>query len=250
MNKPKTPHLILSGLMAGMAMMSSHADASAASFNSYATVTYTITSLTNTTNIINPNDFSGLSIFASYEQDAPSGYLAISGTGNHAITQGNSPDFAELLPQIGASVSKTFAINAATGNGTLESLDFAFFNLDLFNLSEDHYSVGVQLDYALSASASGGDLAESSAQIDWFLSDESNSGFYYASSVGDFDGLNGPIQFTLDLNGESALGVYSNTAISGNLAASPVPLPPAAWSFLLGLLALVRSSNKSRLASI
>ena len=196
MNKPKASHLILSGLMAGMAMISSHAEASAASFNSYATVTYTITSLVNNSN---PGDFSNLSIFASYDQDILSGYLGISGVGTHTITQGGSPDFAELLPQVGASVSKTFAINAATGNGTLESLDFASFNLDLFNVSEDQFSVGVKLDYELSANASGGELAETTAQIDWFLSDDSDSGFYYASSAGLTDGVNGPIQLTLDL---------------------------------------------------
>jgi hypothetical protein len=246
MNKPKATYLIFSSLMAAMTMVSSHAEANAASFNSYATVTYTITSLTNNTNA---GDFSNLSIFANYEQDILSGYLAIAGGGNHAITQGGSNDFTELLPQVGASVSKTFAINAATGNGTLESLDFAFFSLDLFNLSADHYSVGVQLDYELSANASGGDLAESSAQIDWFISDDSDSGFYYATSAALADGVNGPIQLTLDLNGETALSVSSDLAISGNLAASPVPLPPAAWSFMLGLLALVRS-NRARMANI
>lgn len=240
MNKPKASHLILSGLVAGMAMISSHAEASAASFNSYATVTYTITSVTNNTN---PGDFSNLSIYASYDQDILSGYLSIQGTGTHAITQGDSPDLLELLPQVGASVSKTFAINAATGNGTLESLDFAFVNLDLFNLSTDHYSVGVQLDYQLSANAGGGDVAESTTQIDWFLNDDSDSGFYYASSAGVSEGVSGPVQFNLDLNGEGALGVYANVAVSGNLLASPVPLPPAAWSFGLGLLALIRSSR-------
>lgn len=244
--KPKKTHLILSGLMTGMVLISGQAEASATSFNSYATVTYTITSLANNTN---PGDFSGLSIFATYEQDSQAGYLAIDGTGNRAITQGSSPDFAELLPQVGTSATKTFAINAATSNGTLESLDFALFSFDLFNLSQDHYSVGVQLDYELSATADGGDLADSFSQVDWFLSDDSDFGFYYTSSLGNFDGVNGPVQFNLELNGESALGVYSYMAISGNLAASPVPLPPAAWSFMLGLLALVRS-NRARLAII
>jgi hypothetical protein len=97
------------------------------------------------------------------------------------------------------------------------------------------------LNYQLSAAASG-QFADSNINMDYYLGSDVPVNVALNASV--FDQANAAknsfdtIVFNLDPG--SSMTFHSDVTIDGNLSASPVPLPAAAWSFLAGLLVLGR----------
>lgn len=226
--------ITLSLMLGSMAFATGNAQASA-SFDSTATLTYTITSIANDTH---PGDFGNLIINASFEQDtsASNSYQIINGVGT--IDAANPAYSSLLTPQVGASFSRTFNVSGNLTGGTLESHHLGLFGLNFENLGTDTYSIGVSLSYALSPSVAGPE-ADSDITLDWFNEDGSAFGYYYVYANQPSQGNAGPAVYNFTLGALAADALYADVAINGNLAAAPVPLPAATWSFLAGLLGIL-----------
>jgi hypothetical protein len=230
--------------LALVSLSSGHTAWAASAFSSYATITYTINSITN---LSNPGDLSGLEILGSFEQPgAPDSY--VSTTGDGAVTA-NNPTVGSI--SVGTSFSRTFAVSGNASDGTVASHHLGWFSLEFNNLSSDSYSIEVTLDFDLSTTASG-QFADTSIFLDYYRSDDYANlppgwtnvspylGFAFAtaSAVGQNHQATSfqsdPVLFVLGPNGLG--GLYVDVSIDGYLQASPVPLPAAVWFFLTGLL--------------
>lgn len=240
--KPLTKNYKALATLVVMGLSSAQTTLAASAFSSDATLTYTIT---NITNLSNPGDLSGLQILGYFEQaGAPDSYVATTGDG--AVTADN-PAVGPI--SVGTSFSRTFTISGSASDGTVDSSHVGWFSLDFNNLGSDSYSVELVVDYQLNASA-GGQYADTDVFLDYFNSDGSFSGadFVNASVFGlnnaTISSSTGPFVFTLGPNASE--GLYTDVRINGNLQASPVPLPAAVWSFLAGLLTF--SSMRKRKA--
>lgn len=218
--------------LALVSLSSGHAAWAASAFSSYATITYTINSITN---LSNPGDLSGLEILGYFEQPgAPDSY--VSTTGNGTVTADN-PAIGPV--SVGNSFTRTFAINGNVSDGTVDSSHLGWFGLEFNNTGGDSYSVELVLDYELSASVSG-QYGRTEIFLDYFNTDYSVSGadFVSASIFGMPNATKSETSgsFVFNLGPNASEGLYADVRINGNLEASPVPLPGAVWFFLTGLL--------------
>src|SRR5690554_5302328 len=156
--KIRTPKLF--AILALASLSSGHTAWAASAFSSYATVTYTVNSITN---LSNPGDLLGLEILGSFEQPgAPDSY--VSTTGDGAVTA-NNPTVGPI--SVGSSFSRTFAVSGNASDGTVASHYLGWFSLEFNNLSSDSYSIEVTLDFDLSATASG-QFADTSIFLDYY----------------------------------------------------------------------------------
>ncbi len=208
------------------------------SFNSQATLSFTIDGISN---INNPGDLSGLDILGSFEQaGSPISYLSTTGNGNGIA---RNPSVGAVPVTIGNPFVHTFSANGNVSSGTVESGNVGWYSLALNNTSAtDDYKVNLTLAYNLLANASG-QFADSDVILDVFTNDNPLSGniFVNADALSSPNaGANGSFpQYTFDIAHGSSLVLSSDVTINGNLQASPVPLPAAAWSFLAGLLSVL-----------
>lgn len=230
--------LIVSLLLCGIITLPNPAWAASSTYNSSATLTFTIQTIENLTH---PGDLSGLEALASFEEaGAPTSFVFVTGDGS--VTSANPPAGPTPLA-MGDTFSYTFSVSGAVNHGTVDASHTGWYGLSFTNTSTDEYQVSVLLDYQLSANASG-QSAASSVMLDYFNLDSSfsgNSSVSASSAILPSDtvsGSSGLFQFVLQ--GSASEELLADVVVTGNLEASgtPVPLPPAAWSFLAaGLMA-------------
>ncbi len=232
--------------LACLAPFASQNALAAATFNSYATVTYTITGLTNSTT---PGDFSGLnsgSIEGTFDLAPGQAFSNISGDG--AVTPtlaGAGSTF--LTPAIGSSYSRTFQLDGEANNGGLVSANYlSWFGLAFQNAStSDSYNVDLTMAYTLSAQATG-DNAFSDVTLNYYNADESYSNFdapgYIQASTGTLGTayLQNSQAFSFFLAPDGFESLYVDAGITATLEAAPasIPVPPAFWLFSSALLAI------------
>lgn len=228
------PMVFLAGLpLIGL----SNAQASS-EFSSSATIGFSIEGITNNTTGITSQD---LAIFASFEQDSSS-YANI--TGNALINDINPDDFGDVLSLPTTSYSHTFSISGNANNGSIDSYYLGLYGLGLFNTSlTDTYTVDLSFSYLLSSSASG-EKSDTDVKIDYFSDEDFSFGgedYVDHSYVFGFPVSNasGAGAFSITLTPQSAASYLADVVITGNLEASPVPLPATVWMFLSGLIAVV-----------
>lgn len=233
----------------GVAMLGIGNAQASSTFNSSAALTYTINSIANLTNA---GDLSGLGVSASFEQDSVESYVNIGGIGG---VTANNPAVA-LSPLPGTTFSPSFAVSGYATDGTVYSHHLGKFGLGFTKdaANTDIYSISVTLGYQLAAGAqahaNAGEYAASDIFFDWLNGDGSSSGSYYVAADGTSYGTPDAVTYNFTLDGSRlADGLYAYVTINGDLSASPVPLPPAAWSFLAGLLGMVGMKKRKAMAA-
>jgi hypothetical protein len=250
-SRKKLSALTALGFTAVMPFMTPAAQASAA-ISSYVTVNYTINSITN---ITNPGVLSGLDIVGSFDLAALENnpYQSITGTGSVTpILSGSGTN------SVVGSYSRTFQLDASAAVGSSVSANYlAWFSLVFNNVSTDEYDVSLTLDYELSTNASG-ENAFTDATLNFFNESGSFSNLdapgYVQAVAGAFGdaGTSNSQVFNFSLAAGASETVYADATISATLAPVTVPVPPAFWSFTVGLFSLVgfRKSTKARNAII
>ena len=220
----------------------------ATTFSGFASVTYTIDSITNATN---PGDFSGLNIGGLYDLAPGGGFQFITGDGSVTPSLAGS-GAVPITPAIGSSYSRTFQLDGTANNGGEVNANYlAWINLAFENVSTtDSYQVGVTLSYNQFATATG-DNAFTDVTLNYsadhtnatgdIASDPTFSGTDYifaaAPNLGTAAFPNShALSFTLAPNEFESL--YTGAGITGALQASPVPVPSAIWFFASALLAM------------
>ncbi len=243
--------------LASLATLTIQNAQAAANFSSYASVTYTIDSLSNLTNA---GVFSGLDIGGSFIL-APSGVSQyITGTGSVTASAFDAVTTA-ITAAVGSSYTRTFQLDGSASNhGFVFSNYLAYFDTAFNNLSTtDTYTVGLTLSYALSASATG-DEALTDVTVNYFA-EHYNAALDMTAdptfSGADYAGTNQSLSTAALLNSQAfnftlAPGefeaLYASAGVTGTLQASPVPLPSAVWLFASALLAIPGLKKATRTA--
>ncbi len=231
--------------LACLAPLASQNAQASTTFSSYATVTYTINSLTNAAN---PGNFSGLGITGSFDLLPDQDISTITGEGlvtSHLAGAGSTT----LTPGVDSSYSRTFQLDGIANNGGLVEANYlAGFGLAFKNASAtDSYTVGLTLSYEISANASG-DNAFTDVTLNYFNEDGDLAlPDYIQASTAVFGTAflqnSRPFSFTLAPEGFETLSV--DAGITGT--ASAVPVPSAIWLFASALLAIpgIKKSKKT-----
>lgn len=192
------------------------------SFNGYAELTYDLSGA----------DLSGISVssYFDYIDDASYG----DGTWFPSFTQNANTDKFQVSGFVNVG-----EVNASYNGG---------YFLTLVNGSADARMVDVNVSYLLQASVAG-ENAQSTVQL------EHASGYdeAYVSVFGDSDlitvfGLTDTFSFMLAGNSQETFHVL-NLGVVGNVFSSnttTVPIPPAAWSFLMGLVAVFGLNKRAK----
>jgi len=220
--------------MAGTALLicaSPYAQAN--TFNSDATVAFTIDSIVNTSGLA--EDWRGLQIEGSYALDQSQSYLNDAAAMSGAFTPIDaSGDYSAALGL--GSFTKTLSISGSAGGGSADAYYLGLFDLTFLNDSVHSFDIQVTLSYDLSASVSG-DYSESSIQLDYFNAaggfDSGAAGFsvYAATPYVSADGLVGSVVYNFSLNPGDSEAVYVDVGASGYIETAPVPLPGALYLF-------------------
>lgn len=222
---------------------SAHASSS---FNSSATLSYTINSITN---LNNTGSLSGLALTGSFELVADHNYALVLGDGT---ILGNNPSAGPLAitpVSAGTVFSHAFALSGNAGNGTVNTSQLGAFGLNFENTGSDDYEISVTLNYQFNSTV-GGQLADSSINVDYFNGDNSFAGFDQIEasvfSLGSVEKIanSGVFNFTLAAGASESLNADVN--ITGNLEASPVPLPASFWLLFAGLSTIASIGKGSR----
>ncbi|MDD2738903.1 MAG: hypothetical protein PHR94_08205 [Methylomonas lenta] len=206
-------------------------------FGSSAAIGFSIEGISNDTDVSGLGVItSDLGISGSFGQDIPYDIL----TGDASINDLNPDEFSEIPPLVGNSYEHTFSIFGSVNNGSAESYHLGLYGFTLFNLSTiDTYTFNLGFSYLLSASASG-ENSDTDVSIDYYSDEDlSFTGFdyLYHSSV-----FGGPVPdvgnsglFAITLAPGEAAFYLADVSITGNLMATPVPLPGAVWFFVSGM---------------
>jgi hypothetical protein len=196
------------------------------SFNSQAALTMSIGT--------HPSD---LLINGSFQGGSDNGTISGDGTAS-AIFPNGSP----MVTTSGDYVFDSFSAKGNASNGDVfGSIYTGWYSLDFTNQSLSTMTVSLTLNYQLSAAASG-QFADSNVNLDYYMGSDVPVNVALNASV--FDKANAAknsfdtIVFNLDPG--SSMTFHSDVTIDGNLSASPIPLPAAVWSFLAGLLVLMK----------
>jgi hypothetical protein len=145
-----------------------------------------------------------------------------------------NPVFVFLTPDAGS-----FSISGSVNEGEVGSRHNANFQVSFANNSTVSRSLSFTLAYELDATASG-EFANSVVQLSY-----GNQG-YGEVEVNQFNnhlniiGNSGDEFLNIILAANSSYNLNLYVGVAGDLlGTTPVPLPPAAWSFLLGIVGLV-----------
>lgn len=213
------------------------------SFNSQSTLGFTIDNIVNGTH---PGDLSGLEIIGSFEQAGlPTSYRSTTGDGGIVA---DNPSFFSQPVLLGSPLISTFAVNGNVTDGTVDSSTTGWYTLMFNNSSStDTYSANLTLAYNLLANASG-QFADSDVIVDVYSDSNPLLGniFINANALAhQNDWANSAFpQFAFDISPGASLALYVDVTIHGALQASPVPLPAAVWSFLAGLLCILKFKKR------
>jgi hypothetical protein len=153
--------------------------------------------------------------------------------------------FPNRSPVVTTSGDYKFDSFSAQGNASngdvFGSIYTGWYSLDFTNQSLSAMTVSLTLNYQLLATASG-QFADSNINMDYYMGSDVPVNVAVNASVFDQENAtkNSFDTIVFNLNPGSSMTFHSDVTIDGNLSASPVPLPAAAWLFLLGLLVMAR----------
>jgi hypothetical protein len=214
------------------------------SINSFANLTYTINNIT----IQGSGSLDDLQITDSLVI-APSESEAFSSLGSFSFTP---IDLSTTNKQV------TLLSNLQDGFANLS--EGAQIGLNFNNASLDtSYLVEISLGYQLSASSNsspgGSDFANTDVLLSYFNNDFSFSGSDLATSFANDSTQLGTVEqtgnsgiFSFTLTPGQTESLLSEVRITGNLEASPVPVPGAVWLFTSALMTLTGLKRKKTAA--
>ena len=233
-------------------LLATHTAQASVTFNSSATLTYTINNITNL-NSAHPTDLSALAISGYFDQGADAANYYLATTGDGAVIA-NNPSYS--VDPVSSVFGHTFNVSGSAINGTVDSLHTGIFGLLFDNSGTDSFSVNLSLGYQLSAAASGL-FATNSIALEYFtLSDTSVFGSTDPLGAYTVDGVT--LNDTQTLSGvfnniifnvgafDSANGLEilsANVAVTSTIEPAAVPLPGVVWLFLSGLLGVMGFSK-------
>lgn len=200
------------------------------SFTNYATVNFTIDNIVNLTN---PGSVlaSELGIYGSFEQSDV----------NDVVDDSKSV-FQSVSLTSGSSFNHTFTLTNTVNDGYTESYQIGYFGFGLVNGfdSGSIYQIDFNFNYLLSAFG-GGESADTEIYFDYYSDEDFTfSGFDYVNHSSIFGipavTANDSGSFSIVLDPGVGAFYVAQAVITGNLYASPVPVPGAAWLFMSGLL--------------
>lgn len=207
------------------------------SFESSATLTYTINSIVN---LDNPSGLSGLTVNGSFELEDSQTYTEYTGNGTSSINHSDS--YYGLVE--GNVFSKTFSLSGSVGNGDVTSNYLVFFDLEFINASNDSFAIDVDFAYELSVNTVGEDVfAEMFLDYGEELTNE-----YFFEDLSVFE--TGTDQLTGSHKFLFTLGAFEDQLILADVnqfgTASAVPLPAAIWLFVSALFGLVANGLRKQ----
>jgi len=227
-----------------LGMVAPSAEAALSTYSGSATLTYTINSITNTTN---PGNLGDLVVTGFFEQQG--------GPASHVITSGdgavNAANAAFPSAPVTSPWSHSFTTSGSVTDGVVDASHLGWFSLDFANQGTDLFNISVTLTYQLDANAAG-ESAASLVHLDYFNTSASFSGSAdavassIAQNVASTPGTSAVFNFSLAALGTESL--LSDVTITGNLQASAVPLPAAVWLFGAGLAPLFRLRTRKSAA--
>ena len=216
------------------------------SYSANAALSFTLDSVVNL-NSADAGNVSGFSAQAAFQQIADPSYQTVSGDGYFSA---NNADIAATPLLTG--FSNTFSISAVASDGSVDTVHTGSYSLSFFNNSQDDYTVDLSLNYVLNAVASGL-YAGSSVYLDYYYDAGSFSGFDYVSAItptlggaADNETQPGTLHYSFTLPAGASGTFYADALISGDLLATPapVPAPSAIWQLLGGLLGWIGLSRR------
>ncbi|WP_431065112.1 hypothetical protein [Methylotuvimicrobium sp.] len=207
------------------------------SFESSATLTYTINSIVN---LDNPGDLAGLTVNGSFELEDSQTYTEYTGNGTSSISHSDW----YYGPVDGNVFSKTFSLSGSVGNGDVTSNYLVFFDLEFINASNDSFAIDVDFAYDLSVKTVGEDVfAEMFLDYGEELTNE-----YFSEDLSMFE--TGTDQLTGSHKFLFTLGAFEDQLILADVnqfgTASAVPLPAAIWLFGSALFGLVANGLRKQ----
>lgn len=157
-----------------------------------------------------------------------------------------APDNATAIPALDLGIAHTFAVSGYATAGSFSSQHIGWYQLDFLNQSSQDQQVALTLSYTMQTLVQG--QADSDVVLDF-----SDGGALLANAFFNNHLLNvtaydpavaiaadkGAITYSFMLAQGEARTFYADVTINGVLQPAPVPLPAAAWSFLIGLLGLL-----------
>jgi hypothetical protein len=205
------------------------------SFSSSTEITYTINSITN---LDNAGGFTGLSIDGSFSLDNFNSFTSTTGNGSTSASPASAGP-TSLAPIVGSSFSETFLANGSATNGSANASYLGLYGLEFDNISSDSFQISVQVNYLLTANASG-DNADTTILLDYFNADEAffgNASAFASVPLTPSDIISNSVTYNFTLAANSFDALYVDANIEGNLV-STVPLPAAFWLFATALFGL------------
>ncbi len=207
------------------------------SFDSSATLTYTINSIVN---LDNPGDLSGLTVNGVFELDDSQTETEYTGNGTSSIS--HSDWYYGLVD--GNVFSKTFSLSGFAGNGDATANYMTFFDLEFINNSNHSFAIDVDFAYTLSVNTVGEDVF-SEIFLDYgdVLTNQ-----YFFKDLSVFatggDQLTGLHKFLFTLGAFEEQLILADVRHSGTVSA--VPVPAAIWMFGSALFGLVANGLRKR----
>ena len=137
-----------------------------------------------------------------------------------------------------------FSVSGHAANGDVSGSTYTgWYSLGFTNQSLSAMSVSLTLNYALAAAASG-QYADGSVSLDYSMDNSPSVNVFLNTSV--FGQTNAEDKdakiITFNLDPGTTQTFHSDVTLNGTVSASPVPLPAAVWSFLAGLLVMLRGT--------
>lgn len=223
----------VTGLFSGNALAS-------VSFNSYATVNFSVVSINGAS-----SDYSGLTMFGSFMRSGDDFPEVWTYTSGDASVTDNNPEIPVVSGPVvvGSSFSHTFAFNGDVSDGFINLNHLGAYELGFSNAAAEPFDITLNFSYEISSTIDGQD-GFSDVTIEYY--DDAVGGYYidniFASSeepelASAVNENSSQLTFTLDQNTSRIFNV--DVAQTATLEASPVPLPATAWMFLSGLLGVL-----------
>lgn len=207
------------------------------SFDSSATLSYTINSIVN---LDNPGDLTGLTVNGGFELDDSQTYTEYTGNGTSSISHSDW----YYGPVEGNVFSKTFSLSGSAGNGDVTSNYLVFFDLEFINASNDSFAIDVDFAYTLSVDTVG----ENTFNEVFLDYGELLTNQYFFEDISAF--ATGGGQLTGSHNFSFTLGAFEEQLILADVnqfgTVSAVPVPAAFWLFGSALFGLVANNLRKR----
>ena len=238
-------HLLLNSLLLNFLLFPTPDTYADAGFSSSAAISYSINS-SNNLDSATPNDLSGLTVTASFQQltAAADFYILQSGDANYTA---NNPNVLSQPASNGFSDVFSVSGNSAA-YGTVNSLQTGLYSLDFINSGSNSFTIDVTLNYVLNI-ITHGIYANSNIQLDYWDSANNIADNQDAVSAGPWPDFaagkankSGAYDLVFTLSPGAVESFYVQAGISSAIdttGVTAVPLPAAVWGFLGAVLSFL-----------